>query len=189
MRPLPQPLPTRGRGVARRRCAFFQRAPPLRKIDVHLAQLHAVLAGVADELGGGVEAHGLGVQHGGAEDVGVVALHPGGGVDEEREARRVAFRKAVFAKALDLAEAALGEAPLVAARDHALDHLGLEQADGADALEGRHGAAQAVRFARLEFRRHDGDPHRLLLEERHAERLCQAPSSARPGRAAGRGLG
>ena len=190
--PLPTP-PHKGEGSrssARGRGCSLQRRIPIRKIDVHLAHLDAVLARVADELGGGVEAHRLGVQERGAEDVGVAALDPGGGVDEEREARRVAFRKAVFAKALDLAEAALGEAPLVAARDHALDHLRLEQADGADAAEGRHGAAQLVGLARLEFRRHDGDLHRLLLEERHAERLCRARSSARPAdRASGRGLG
>ena len=65
--------------------------------------------GVADDLGGGVEAHRLGVEEGGAEDVGVMALDPGRGVDEQGEARRVAFGKAVFAEALDLVEAALGE--------------------------------------------------------------------------------
>ena len=66
--PLPQPLPARGRGGARLPARgegvllILQRRVPIRKIDVHLAHLHAVLAGVADELGGGVEAHRLGVQ-------------------------------------------------------------------------------------------------------------------------------
>jgi hypothetical protein len=40
---------------------------------------------------------------------GIARLEPGGGIDQQRKARRVAFGKAVFAKALDLAEAALGE--------------------------------------------------------------------------------
>ena len=79
---------------------------------------------VADDLGRGVEAHRLGVEERGAEDVRVVALDPGRGVDEEGEARRVALREAVFAETLDLLEAALGEGALVAAGDHALDHLG-----------------------------------------------------------------
>ena len=56
----------------------------------------------------------------------------------------MAFRKAVFAETLDLLEAALREFALVAIGQHAVDHLALESADGADALEGRHGAAQLV---------------------------------------------
>src|SRR5665811_1245142 len=51
---------------------------------------------------------------------------------------KVAFREAVFAKALDLVEAELGEVARVAVRQHAVDHLALETADGADALEGGH---------------------------------------------------
>ena len=125
--------------------------------------------GVADDLGGGVEPHRLRVEERRAEDVGVMALDPGGGVDEEGEARRMAFGKAVFAKTLDLMEAVLGELAIVAARHHAFDHLGLERTDGADPLEGRHGAAELVGLGGGEFRRHHGDLHRLLLEERHAE--------------------
>jgi hypothetical protein len=71
-------------------------------------------------------------------------LDPGRDIDQQREARGVAFGKAVFAEALDLLEAALGEIALVAARDHALDHLVAELADGADIAEGRHGAAQPL---------------------------------------------
>jgi hypothetical protein len=56
----------------------------------------------------------------------------------------VALGKAIAAKALDLIEAALGEIRLIAARDHAPDHLLLELADRADIAEGRHGAAQAI---------------------------------------------
>jgi hypothetical protein len=56
----------------------------------------------------------------------------------------VAFRKAVFAKALDLVEAALGELALVAALHHAVDHHRFELADGAAPAERRHGAAQPL---------------------------------------------
>ncbi len=85
----------------------------------------------------------------------------------------MAFRETVFAEALDLLEAALGEVALVAVGQHAVDHLALEGADGADALEGRHGAAQLVGFRRREAGGDDGDLHRLLLEQRHAQRLRQ----------------
>ena len=40
-------------------------------------------------------------------------------------------------------------------------------------LEGRHGAAKLVGLAGREARAFDGDPHRLLLEQRHAQRLAQ----------------
>ena len=89
------------------------------------------------------------------------------------EARGVALGKAVFAEALDLVEAALGELGRIAARRHAADHLLLEAVDGAAAAEGGHGAAQLVRLGPGEFRRHHGEPHRLLLEERHAHGLAE----------------
>ena len=85
----------------------------------------------------------------------------------------MALGKAVGAEALDLAKAALGEVAIVAARHHPLDHLVMQRADGADALEGRHGAAQPVGLGGGEAPRHDGDLHRLFLEQRHPERLAQ----------------
>ena len=87
--------------------------------------------GVADDLGGLVEAHRLGVEQGGAEDVGMVAFHPARGVGDLGEAGGVAFGKAVASEALDLLEGALGEVALIAALDHAFDHLVLEPADSA----------------------------------------------------------
>ena len=73
-----------------------------------------------------------------------MAFDPGRDIDETGEARGVALGKAIFAKALDLVEAALGEVGRIAARCHAADHLLLQAVDGAAAAEGRHGAAQLV---------------------------------------------
>ena len=146
---------------------------PVGMIDIDRAHLDAVLAHVAHDLRRRVEAHGLRVEQRGREHVRIAALEPGRGIDQQREARGMAFREAVFAEALDLAEAALGELARIVARDHAFDHLGLERADGAGALEGRHGAAQLVGLARREAAGDDGDLHRLLLEQRHAERLAE----------------
>ena len=81
-----------------------------------------------------------------------------------REARGVALGEAIFAEALDLVEAALGELGRIAARRHAAHHLLVQPVDGAAAAEGRHGAAQLVRLGPGEFRRHHGEPHGLLLE-------------------------
>ena len=102
-----------------------------------------------------------------------MAFDPGRDVDQEREARRVRFRKAVFAEALDLLEATLGEILRIAVGDHAADEFVAEIADLAGAAEGRHRAAQAIRLGAAEPRRHHGDPHRLFLEERHAQGLAQ----------------
>ena len=72
-------------------------------------------ARIAHQLRRLIEAHRLAVEDGGAEHVRIVAFDPGRGIDEERKARRVAFGKAVFAEAFDLAEAVFGEVAVVAA--------------------------------------------------------------------------
>ena len=153
--------------------ARLQRRVPVGAVDVDRAHLDPVLAQVAHDLRRRIEAHGLRVEQRRREHVRIAALEPGRGIDQQREARGVAFREAVFAEAFDLAEAALGEVARIASRHHALDHLGLERADGAGALEGRHGAAQLVGFARREAAGDDGDLHRLFLEQRHAQRLAE----------------
>jgi len=55
---------------------FLQRAVPLRAIDIDWPYLHAVLARIAHQLRGRVEAHRLRVQNGGKEYIGMVAFHP-----------------------------------------------------------------------------------------------------------------
>ena len=71
------------------------------------------------------------------------------------------------------AEGALGELTRVAARNHALDQLLAEVADPSGEFEGGHGAAQLVRLGRRETCADDRDLHRLLLEQRHAQRLLE----------------
>jgi hypothetical protein len=149
--------------------SLFQRAIPCAVIDVRLSHLDAVLARVAYELGRLVEAHRLAVENGGAEDVRIVALDPGGGVDEQREACGVAFRKTIFAKTLDLAEAAFGKRAVIAAAGHAGDEFVTEQMDVPVMAEGRHGAPQPIRLVGRELRGRDGDLHCLFLEQRHPQ--------------------
>src|SRR3974390_3070040 len=85
----------------------------------------------------------------------------------------MAFRETVRAETLDLVETVFCKLRVVTTRDHVVDHLGFELSDRADIAESRHGAAQAVGFLGSELRGLDRDPHRLLLEQRHAERLVQ----------------
>ena len=153
--------------------ADLQRAVPAARIDVHRADLDAVLAGIAHDLRGGVEAHRLGVEQRRAERVGMMAFHPRRGVGDQREARGVAFGKAVGAKPLDLLEGLLGKVALVAARDHTLYQLPSKMRDAAGQLEGRHRPPEQVCLGRGEPRTLDRDPHRLLLEQWHAQRLLE----------------
>ena len=142
----------------------FERAVPEAEIDVGLARLDAVIACAAHDLRRRVEAHRLRVEQRRGKRRRVMAFDPGRDIDEMGEARGVALGEAIFAEALDLIEAALGELGRIAARRHAAHHLLVQSVDGAAAAEGRHGAAQLVGLGAGEFRRHHGEPHGLLLE-------------------------
>src|SRR5438552_12294744 len=133
-----------GRTSGNAACHPFQGAVPVAEIDVGRAHLDAVLTRTADDLRRRVKPHRLRVEQGAGEDIGVKAFDPGRDIDEERKTRRVAFRKAVGAEALDLVEAAGREIMAVAVRHHAGDEFVAEQVDLAVALEGRHGAAHAL---------------------------------------------
>src|SRR6266542_3040635 len=122
----------------------FKRAVPVAVVDVGWSNLDSVVDGVADDLGGGVETHGLAVEQGGAEDGGVMTLDPGAGVNEKREAGGMGFGETVFAEAADLFEDALGELSRITVGEHAVDDFGIEGVDDAVAPPGGHGAAQLV---------------------------------------------
>ena len=151
----------------------FQRAVPVGSVDVGRAHFNAVFAGISDQLGGGVKSHRLGVEQGGEEDVGEVVFDPAGDVDNEGEAGGMAFGKAVFAKALELFETALGKLALIALGEHAGDQFFAHFIDRAGAAKGGHGAAQLVGFRRRETGSNNGDAHGLFLEKRDAQRLAQ----------------
>src|SRR5580698_660371 len=85
----------------------------------------------------------------------------------------MAFGKTVRTEALDLLKAVLGELRIVAPPDHVPDHLLFEIADRPDVTKRRHRAAQAIGLFGGKARSLDRDPHRLLLKQRHAERLVQ----------------
>ena len=78
---------------------LLQRAIPAAVIHIHRPHLDAVLAGVAHQLGRGVEAHRLAVDQRGGERGRVVVLEPGRDVHQQREAGGVRFGKAVLAEA------------------------------------------------------------------------------------------
>src|SRR6266550_7807957 len=159
---------------ARRRLrAGFERGIPVGMVDVDWTHFDAMLAQIAHDLRRRVEPHRLRIEQCRRKHIRIAAFEPGRSINEQREARGVTFRETVFAETLDLAEAALGEVTRIIPRHHSFDHLALEHADGAGALEGRHRAAQLVGFARREAARHDGDLHRLLLEQGDAERLVE----------------
>ncbi|MNQ36084.1 hypothetical protein D3C85_495960 [compost metagenome] len=160
---------------------LFEGAVPAAGVDTGGADLDAVFPGVADDLRRGVEAHGLSVQEGGAEDVRVMTLEPGRGIGDQGEGGGVAFRKAVGAEALKLAEGLFRELGRIAALDHAPHQLVLEVADPARELERGHGAAKLVGLGGGEAGAFNGDPHGLLLEEGNAKGLAQHLLQLGPG--------
>ncbi len=83
-----------------------------------------------------------------------------------------------------------GKAAVIAAPGHAVDELVAEQMDIAGVAERGHGAAQPIRLVGREFRRRDGDLHRLFLEQRHAERSFENVFQfvGRPMRGSGGGI-
>ena len=88
-------------------------------------------------------------------------------------------------KALKLLEGLLGESLFIAVGDHAGDELVAKRRHPTRVFEGRHALAKLIRFARREAGADDRDPHRLLLKQRHAERLAEhlfqlAASDRRP---------
>src|SRR3954470_13468281 len=83
------------------------------------------------------------------------------------------FRKTVTTEAFQLLEGAFGEVAAVAVIQHSGDELVLEGMDAAGMLESRHGAAQLVGLRRREAGGNHRHPHRLVLEQRDAERLAQ----------------
>src|SRR6516225_3748910 len=147
----------------------FQCAIPETVVDIDRAYLDIVFSGIADDLCRGVEPHRLAIEQGTGEDLGIEAFDPGRDVDKQRKARRVAFGKAVGPEPFDLAETAGCEIAVVAVSDHAGDEFAAEQMNVAVAFEGRHGAAQPVRVFRRKAGADNGDLHRLLLKERHAQ--------------------
>ena len=147
----------------------FQALIPAARLDIGGAHLDAVGRRVLHQLRGAVEAHGQAVEYPTVEGRRLVALEPGGDVDQEREARGVGFREAVFAESLDLLEDALRELPVVAAFEHAVDQFALEGLKAPAPLPRRHGAAQLIRLAGGEARRHHREFDHLLLEDRDAE--------------------
>src|SRR3981189_2748609 len=115
--------------ILRRR---FETAIPVGAIDIDGQDFDAMLLCIAHDLRRRIEAHGLAVDEGRRKNIRIVAFDPGRGIDQDRKACRVTFRKAVFAKAFDLAETARGEIRWIAAPGHAVDEFGAEAVDGAD---------------------------------------------------------
>jgi len=71
----------------------LQGAVPTRAIDIDRADFDAMFAGIAYDLGRRIEAHRLCIKQRCAEDVGMVAFHPGGSVGDKGEAGGMAFGK------------------------------------------------------------------------------------------------
>ena len=124
----------------------LERIVPVGIVHIHGTHFDAMFLRVADDLRRRIESHGLAVQERGAENVRVMTLDPGGNIDEQSKGGRVAFRKAVFAEALDLVEAGLCKGGVIPTCDHPANQHVFVIADRANIAERGHRAAQAVDF-------------------------------------------
>ena len=159
--------------------ALLQGRLPVARAGIHRPDLDAVLPGIPHQLRRGVEAHWLAVEQRTAEGRRLVALEPGGNVDQQGEAGGVRLREAVFPETQDLLEHLAGEALVVAALAHALHQALLERPQRPLAPPRGHRPSQPVRLAGREPRRDDRELHHLLLEDGYAEGAFQY--AAHPG--------
>src|ERR1051325_996797 len=98
-----------------------------------------------------------------------MALEPSGGIGNQGEARRMAFRKTIFAEAANLLDYALGECGGDALRLHACDQPFAVALHSSSAMPRRHVAAQLIGFSGSVIRHDHRQPHHLFLEQRHTE--------------------
>ena len=129
--------------------------------------------GVLHQRLGRVEAHRLGVQQRRAERGRVVQLQPGRGVDQEGEADRMALGEAEGRERLDLGEDVVGDRAGDAVGGHALIQPVAQPGHLLLAALGAHRPAHLVGLGRAAAGRVDGQPHQLLLEQRHAQGALQ----------------
>lgn len=112
-----------------------------------------MLAGIADDLRWRIEAHRLGIEEGGAEDVGMTAFEPGRGIGDQGERRRMAFRKTVGAEATQLLEGLLGALRAIAIGDHAAHPSRISVTSSATQRLRRKASSIVTRSSRLTMRR------------------------------------
>ena len=165
----PQPQAQRRRAVL----APLERAVPVARSHLDRAHLDAVRARIAHQLRRRVEPHRLAVDQRGAECRRLVALEPGGDVDQQREARGVGLGKAVFAEALDLLEDLPANSPRSRAR--ACRRSDPRSKGSMPPLRFHAAMARRSRSASpgREAGRDDRELHHLFLEDRHAQRALE----------------
>ena len=116
----PEPMPDRKAAFRLRR---LQRAIEVRGIHADRPGINAMVARIADDLRRCVKTHRLRIEKRGTKDIRVMAFEPGRGIGDQREGGRVAFRKTIAAKPLQLPKRLLSICALVAMSNHAGDAL------------------------------------------------------------------
>ena len=144
-RPLPSKRKPRSSRAATIRCASSSRNPFTSRIpsriaclpcasrssvqstlahsDVHRQDLHVLPLRLLQQLRRLIEPHRLTVDEAGEKRRGAMTFQPARNIREQRERRRMRFRKAVLAEAFDLLVDLFGERFRVAVRAHALHEL------------------------------------------------------------------
>ena len=125
---------------------------------------------VLDQLRWRVEPQRLAVQQGSQKGGRFVALDPRRHIGQQSEAGCVTLRETILAETADLADDPFGPLVGVAPLPHAGAQSILERPQATLAFPGCHRSPQLIGLAGREPTCDDGELHRLLLEDRHAQR-------------------
>jgi hypothetical protein len=151
----------------------FEFALPVAGIEIDRADLYTVSLGIGDQLRGSIETQWLAVEHRAAEHIGMMVFDPARGIDKECKAGCMRFGKSVLAKATYLVKDRFSEFLFESVGSHPFDQFSFELIDHSWAPPSGHSSAQLVGFAGRESCSHDGQSHRLLLEDRDAHRFAK----------------
>jgi len=128
---------------------------------------------IFDERARRIESHRLRIEDRRRELRCVVVLQVRRRIHQQREARRVAFRKSIVGESVDLVEDAIRVHRRDAVLRHAVEHALADRRHALAAPLVAHRLAQHVRLSGRKARRSDGHLHALLLKERNAERALE----------------
>ena len=160
-------------GLKTRCRTIFDRTIPITKVHIHWQHMHAVCFRVGDQLSRLIKTHRLAIDQRRTKRGRIVSLEPTRNVNQFGKTSRVRLWKTILTKTADLPEhlprKLFGQSSFFHPRMQLLAELFNDP--GLSPLP--HRSSQLIRFAGRKPGRHHGQLHRLLLENRHAQRSMQ----------------
>ena len=132
-----------------------------------------MLLRIGDQLGWRVKTEWLAIEHRTAEYLWIMMFDPTGCVDQQSKTSSMGFGEPVFSKAANLHKYALSKFVVESSNSHTLDQFAFELIDHSWAPPCCHRSSQLIRLTGRESSRDHGQPHGLLLENRHPHRFAK----------------